>query len=41
MTGKAYKNSTEIIDCIKAGDLIVIRGNERLRPDQKVQIEGK
>ena len=41
VTGKAYKNSIEIIDGIKAGDLIVIRGNERLRPDQKVQIEGK
>ena len=39
--GKAYKNSIEIIDGIKTGDLIVIRGNERLRPDQKVQIEGK
>ena len=41
VTGKAYKNSIEIIDGIKVGDLIVIRGNERLRPNQKVQIEGK
>ena len=41
ITGKAYKNSIEIINGLEVGDVVIIRGNERLRPDQKVQIEGK
>ena len=41
ITGKSYKNYIEIIDGLKVGDVVVTRGNERLTPNQKVQIEGK
>ena len=38
-TGIPYQNSIEIIEGLKVGEKIVIRGNERLIPNQKVKIE--
>ncbi len=38
-TGIADRSHIEIIGDINAGDKIVIRGNERLRPGQEVQIQ--
>jgi len=38
-TGIAYENLIEIIGEINEGDKIVIRGNERLRPQQQVNIQ--
>ena len=37
--GIPYRNSIEVIDGLKVGEKIVTRGNERLRPNQKVEIE--
>ena len=34
-----YQDSIEVVDGLKEGEKIVTRGNERLRPNQKVQIE--
>ena len=36
--GTPYRNSIEVIDGLKVGEKIVTRGNERLRPNQKVEI---
>ena len=36
--GIPYQDSIEVIEGLKEGEKIVIRGNERLRPNQKVQI---
>ncbi|MBK47405.1 MAG: hypothetical protein CMI94_00055 [Pelagibacteraceae bacterium] len=38
-TGIPYQDSIEIIEGLKEGEKIVIRGNERLIPNQKVEIE--
>ena len=38
-TGKSYLNSIEILDGLNEGEKVVIRGNERLRPNQKVKIK--
>ena len=38
-TGIPYQNSIEIIKGLNEGEKVVTRGNERLRPNQKVQIE--
>ena len=38
-TGTPYQDSIEIIKGLNEGEKVVTRGNERLRPDQKVQIE--
>ena len=38
-TGIPYQNSIEIIKGLNVGEKVVTRGNERLRPNQKVQIE--
>ena len=35
-TGSRY----EVLDGLKEGDLVVVRGNERLRPGDKVRIDG-
>ena len=37
--GMPYQDSIEVVDGLKEGEKIVTRGNERLRPNQKVQIE--
>ena len=37
-TGMAYKNLIEVIGPVQTGQLVVIRGNERLRPGQPVNI---
>ncbi|HJO89473.1 MAG: efflux RND transporter periplasmic adaptor subunit [Alphaproteobacteria bacterium] len=37
--GLAVGNRFEVINGLAAGDLVVIRGNERLQPGQKVQFE--
>jgi len=37
--GMPYKNSIEVLDGLKEGEKIVVRGNERLRPNQEIQIE--
>ncbi len=37
-TGIAYKNLIEVIGPIETGQLVVIRGNERLQPGQPVKI---
>ena len=36
--GIPYRNSIEVVDGLKVGEKIVTRGNERLRPNQKVEI---
>ena len=38
-TGMPYQDSIEIIEGLEEGEKIVTRGNERLIPNQKVQIE--
>ena len=38
-TGISYQDSIEIIEGLNVGEKVVTRGNERLRPNQKVQIE--
>ena len=38
-SGIPYHDSIEVIEGLKEGEKIVIRGNERLRPNQKVQIK--
>ena len=38
-TGISYQNSIEIIKGLNEGEKVVTRGNERLRPNQKVQIK--
>lgn len=37
-TGMAYKDLIEVIGPVETGQLVVIRGNERLRPGQPVKI---
>lgn len=37
--GLAVGDRFEVVDGLAAGDVVVIRGNERLRPGQKVQFE--
>ena len=37
--GKAVGGRFEVIDGLEPGDLVVVRGNERLRPGQKVRFE--
>lgn len=39
--GQAVGNRFEVIDGLKEGDQVVIRGNERLRPQAKVRIAGE
>ena len=36
--GQAFGGRFEVRDGLKAGDLVVVRGNERLRPGQRVRI---
>ena len=36
--GIPYRNSIEVVDGLKVGEKIVTRGNERLKPNQKVEI---
>ncbi len=38
VTGEAVGNRMEIVQGLKAGDMVVTRGNERLRPGQAVRI---
>jgi len=35
--GAAVGNRFEVLEALKPGDIVVVRGNERLRPGQKVQ----
>lgn len=35
--GAAVGNRFEVLDALKPGDVVVVRGNERLRPGQKVE----
>ena len=37
--GEAVGGRFEVVDGLKPGDLVVVRGNERLRPGQKVRFE--
>ena len=37
--GIPYQDSIEVVEGLKEGEKIVVRGNERLSPNQKVQIE--
>ena len=37
--GIPYQDSIEIIEGLNVGEKVVTRGNERLRPNQKVQIK--
>ena len=39
--GEAVGGRFEVIDGLEPGDLVVVRGNERLRPGQKVRYERK
>ncbi len=36
--GQAYASRFEVREGLKPGELVVIRGNERLRPGQRVRI---
>ena len=36
--GQAYASRFQVLEGLKPGELVVIRGNERLRPGQRVQI---
>jgi RND family efflux transporter MFP subunit len=38
--GDAVGNRFEVLDGLKLGDLVVVRGNERLRPGQDIAYEG-
>ena len=38
--GEPVGSRFEVLDGVKPGDLVVVRGNERLRPGQKVRYEG-
>ena len=38
--GAAIGNRLEVVDGLNEGDRVVIRGNERLRPDQPVTVAG-
>jgi RND family efflux transporter MFP subunit len=38
--GEAVGSRYEVLDGLEEGDLVVIRGNERLRPGDKVRIDG-
>jgi RND family efflux transporter MFP subunit len=38
--GDAVGNRFEVLDGLKLGDLVVVRGNERLRPGQSISYEG-
>ncbi len=40
-TGAAVGGRFEVISGVKVGDLVVIRGNERLRPGQQVTVPGE
>ncbi len=37
-TGVAYRDLIEVIGPIEAGELVVVRGNERLRPGQPIRV---
>jgi len=37
--GEAVRGRFEVLEGLQPGDLVVVRGNERLRPGQKVRIE--
>ena len=37
--GIPYQDSIEVVEGLKEGEKVVVRGNERLSPNQKVQIE--
>ena len=39
--GEAIGNRFEVLDGLEPGDLVVVRGNERLRPGQTIQYEGQ
>ncbi|MFQ5671160.1 MAG: efflux RND transporter periplasmic adaptor subunit [Acidobacteriota bacterium] len=39
-TGRANGNQVEVAGQLEAGDVVVVRGNERLTPGQKVRISG-
>ena len=39
--GLSIGNKIEIIDGIKEGQLVVIKGNENLRPNQSIKIKKK
>ena len=39
--GDAVGNRLEVRTGLEPGDLVVVRGNERLRPGQAVHIEGE
>ena len=38
--GDAVGNRFEVLDGLKAGDVVVVRGNERLRPGQSIKYKG-
>ena len=37
--GAAIGNRFEVLDGLSPGDIVVVRGNERLRPNDKVRVE--
>jgi multidrug efflux pump subunit AcrA (membrane-fusion protein) len=38
--GQPVGSRFEVLEGVEPGDLVVVRGNERLRPGQKVRYEG-
>ena len=39
--GQSFKDQIEIVKGINEGDLVVVRGNENVRPNQLVKIQNK
>ena len=40
-TGKSFKNDIEVLSGLTEGDLVVVKGNENLRPNQTIKIKSK
>ena len=40
-TGKSFKNDIEVLSGLRKGDLVVVKGNENLRPNQIIKIKSK
>ena len=40
-TGPAHSGAVEVAGALRPGQMVVVRGNERLRDGQRVQVQGK
>ena len=41
LTGKSFENDIEVLSGLREGELVVVKGNENLRPNQTIKIKRK